>query len=127
MIWEALMVPVYIPFASILVNCGFRALTLLVASEIAAFLAASAFCWAVVAAELMASVFFVSAYDLAEFRALLAAFVQFKDTFEPNVTLPEASHEIFPPASAPAPEESSFHLKPLIPLLPIVIAPEAEV
>ena len=53
--------------------------------------------------------------------------VHCNDTDLSNITFPSISHEILPPASAPAPEESSFHLKPLIPLLPIVIAPEAEV
>ena len=79
----------------------------------------------------MASVFLVFAYDFAASNALpaaaVAAFVQFKTTEEPNVTFPAASQLMFPPATAPAPVASSFHLNPRIPFEPMVTAPEAPV
>ena len=51
------------------------------------------------------------------------SFFHCSETEEPNVTFPAASQEIFPPATAPAPVLSNRHLKPRMPLEPILIEP----
>ena len=58
---------------------------------------------------------------------VLIGFVHCKETEEAKVTLPEASQDILPPATAPAPEASRRHLKPRMPFDPKVMEPEAAV